>query len=142
MRCKNYLHTFAKTKESTMALRIISARDFSVKMKCAIHASGKLGFTDATADVLKFGGNSAVKFAVDDEDDTLYLVSTTANDTDAFKVNRAGNYCYISAKPVFDSLGLDYINNSIIFDMIKVKESVDEMYKLLKREKPRKQKQQ
>ena len=124
-----------------MALRILSAKDFDTKLKCALHASGKLGFTGATAKALNFSDNSAIKFAVDDEDNTLYLINTSTDDTDAFKVNRAGTYFYVNAKPLFDSMDMDYVNNSIIFDMTRIKENLEETYKLTKRERPRKQKQ-
>jgi hypothetical protein len=125
-----------------MALKIISAKDFSVKLKATIHSSGRLGFTEATAKELNFTKDSAVKFAVDEVDESvLYLINCKEADEEAFKVNSAGLYFSVNAKPLFDSLGYEYKKKNIMFDMVREKEIEDmEVYKLLKREKQRKQK--
>jgi hypothetical protein len=125
-----------------MALKIISAKDFSVKLKATIHSSGRLGFTEATAKELHFAKDSAIKFAIDEDDSNiLYLINCKEVDDDAFKVNSAGLYFSVNAKPLFDSLGYDYKKKNIMFDLVREKDIEDmEVYKLLKREKPRKQK--
>ncbi len=125
-----------------MGLKIISAKEFSVKLKATIHSSGRLGFTEATARELSFAKDSAIKFAVDEDDSgILYLINCKEADDDAFKVNSAGLYFSVNAKPLFDSLGYDYKKKNIMFDMVREKDIEDmEVYKLLKREKPRKQK--
>lgn len=124
-----------------MGFKILSAKEFNIKLKCSLHASGKLGFTEETAKQLQFSDNSAVKFALDEEDlSVLYLFNSKIADEDSFKVNKAGSYFYVNAKAMFDMLGYDYVNNSIMFDMIKIKNNENEIYKLNKREKPRKQK--
>ena len=125
-----------------MAFKILSARKYKLKPKGTIHASGRFGFTEATAKELKLTNRSAVKFAVDEDDnDALYLINCKTPDEDAFKVLKAGNYFSVNAKSLFDSLGLDYKNQNIMFDMMKVENmGEDEVYKLLKRDKPRKQK--
>lgn len=124
-----------------MKFKILSAKEFNLKLKCALHASGKLGFTEETARRLKFGNNSAVKFAIDEDDESiLYLFNIQGEDEDSFKVNKAGAYFYVNAKAMFDMLGYDYTNKSIMFDMIEIKEEQNEIYKLIKREKERKQK--
>lgn len=125
-----------------MGIKIISAKGFSVKLKATIHSSGRLGFTEATAKELNFTKDSAVKFAVDEDDSSvLYLINCHEADEDAFKVNSAGLYFSVNAKPLFDSLGYDYKKNNIMFDLVREKDIEDmEVYKLLKREKPRKKK--
>ncbi len=120
-----------------MRLKILSAKDFNVNLKCTIHASGKLGFTEATANTLKLSEDSGIKFAQDDEGE-LYLVNSQFKDTDSFKVNKAGNYYYVNAKVLFDQLGYDYRNYNIIFDMINIPELENNYYKLNERKKPRK----
>ncbi len=118
-----------------MGLTIISASRFAVKLKATIHRSGKLGFTEATAKHLAFDDNSAIKFAKDDEDPSvLYLINNTPLDEEAFKVCRAGRYFYINTKLMFDSLEIDYKNNTVMFDMVQANELGEETYKLIKRE--------
>ena len=127
-----------KHKQHIMGLKILSAKKFNVNLKCSIHASGKLGFTDGTMKTLELTEKSGVKFAQDEEDeDILYLINCTETDEDAFKVNKAGNYYYVNAKSLFDNLGLDYRSNTIMFDMVEVPEEGEGVYKLFKRIKPR-----
>lgn len=120
-----------------MDLKILSSKEFNVNLKCTIHASGKLGFTEATANVLKLSEDSGVKFA-QDEEGGLYLINSQSKDADSFKVNKAGKYYYVNGKLLFDQLGYDYKNYNIIFDMVKVPELENNYYKLNERKKPRK----
>lgn len=121
-----------------MELRILSAKEYNVKLKCTIHSTGKLGFTEETAKQMKLSEFSFIKFALD-ESDILYLIHSNTKDDDCFNVSKAGRYFYINAKGLFDSLNLDYINHTIIFDMVEVKDEGEKIYKLKERRKPRKQ---
>ena len=56
------------------------------------------------------------------------------DDGDSFKVCKAGAYYYVNTKVMFDSLGIDYISKTIIFDIIKLQDTVNEVYKMIKRE--------
>ena len=128
-------------KENVMGLVICKNEEQMRKLKCTIQKSGRLGFTDATAKQLRLGTESFVQFATDDEDDNLfYLINNTAAEDDrSFKVCKTGEYYYTQAKTLFDRLNLDYEHNTIIFDMERSKEYSDmEVYKLKKRELPRK----
>lgn len=120
-----------------MRLQILSAKKYNVKLKATIHSTGKLGFTEITAKELKLTTESGVKFAMN-ENHELYLINCPTRDDDAFKVLKAGDYFSVNAKALFDSLGYDYRKNNIMLDMVK--EVVDDMevYKLIKREVPRK----
>ena len=121
-----------------MGLKILSSKDYNVKLKATIHSSGKLGFTESTARKLRLSTTSAVKFAQDTEDeDILYLINLSEGHSDSFPVNKAGNYFYVNAKGLFDALQIDYINNVVMFDMVDISESNMEIYKLNKREKKR-----
>ncbi|MFI3293202.1 MAG: hypothetical protein SNG27_06395 [Rikenellaceae bacterium] len=122
-----------------MALKILSVKEYSVKLKATIHASGRLGFTEATAKELNLNSASAIAFAQDDEDENLlYLINTTIENEDAFKVMKAGVYFSVGTKPLFDRLGFDYKNNNISFDMVREKNEEIDIYKLLKKITPRK----
>lgn len=127
----------SKNNSKVMKLQILSAKEYNVKLKATIHSTGKLGFTEATAKELKLTTESGVKFAMSEENE-LYLINCPTRDDDAFKVLKAGDYFSVNTKALFDSLGYDYRKNNIMFDMVK--EVVDDMevYKLIKREVPRK----
>ncbi len=126
-----------------MAYTILSASRFVSKLKATIHTSGKLGFSDATAKELGLTDNEDhfVKFAQDTENPfVLYLINRTPDDGDSFKVCKSGTYYYINAKLMFESLGVDFVNKTIIYDMIKLHDDEGEVYKMTKREleKPKK----
>jgi len=139
---KYKIHIFANKKTiRAMKYTIISAKDFNLKLKCTIHSTGKLGFTDATTKHMKFTNESYVQFAQDDENkNILYLIHVKIQDENAFKVIKAGNYYYVNTKAMFDSLEYDYVKSNIIFDMVEIKEENIEIYKLTKRQVLRKQK--
>lgn len=118
----------------------LKASDYAVSLKATIHASGRLGFTEATSNALNLTKESHVEFARD-ENDVLYLINNVADSTDAFKVLKAGNYYSVNTKALFDALDYDYKKHNIIFDLIKDNNYPDqEVYKLNKRSTPRKQK--
>lgn len=127
--------TFAKTTKD-MGYTILSASKYTSKLKATVHTSGKLGFTEVTARELGFKEDTEnfVQFAQDDENqDILYLINGAIDDGDSFRINKAGKYFYVNTKLLFDSLGVDYINNTVIFDMVKIKIGDKELYKMTSR---------
>lgn len=127
-----------------MALQVLSAKEYSAKLKATIQASGRLGFTEITATHLKLQGGKFVKFAKDDETAEIFLCVCTDKGDDAFEVKLTSGYYYVAAKTLFDALGLDYIHLNVMFDLVRFPDydSVlgGEVYKLNKRETKRKSK--
>ena len=75
-----------------------------------------------------------VKFAVDEDNPSiLYLINVKEGDEDSFRVNKAGNYYYVNTRLMFDSLQIDYINETVIYDMIKVEGIENDVYRMNKR---------
>ncbi|WP_330442287.1 hypothetical protein [Flavobacterium sp. C4GT6] len=103
-------------------------------IKATIHKTGKLGFSAAAQEFIGINENTyfLVGFNEENQDDFLYLVSSPENDK-AFKVSKAGDYFYINLKYVFDKRGIDYKNETIIFDIKKETENDIEFYLLTKR---------
>ena len=94
---KNY-GNFAENSNA-MQYKILSASKFNSKLRAAVHASGKLGFTEATSKELGFATGVAnfVQFAQDsDNPSTLYLINRATDDGDSFKVCRSGMYYYVN----------------------------------------------
>ena len=102
-----------------MAITIISAKQFATKMKATIQASGRLGFTEDTAKALDLSAGKFAKFAKDDEKGILYLIIIDKGSDDAFDIRLSSGYYYVPAKLMFDMLGFDYVNNNIMFDLIR-----------------------
>lgn len=121
-----------------MGLNIINAKDFNIKLKATIQASGRLGFSEETANVLDLANNRYVVLAFDDEDhNTMYICPTDKDLPFAFRVNKAGKYYYVCATALFDSIGEDYKNQTVIFDMTRYPDGDSviggTVYKMVKR---------
>ncbi|MBQ9205034.1 MAG: hypothetical protein IJ155_12435, partial [Prevotella sp.] len=64
------------------------------------------------------------KFAKDDENGTLYLIIINEGSEDAFSIRESSGYYYVPTKLMFDTLGYNYENGNIMFDLIR-KPSLD-----------------
>lgn len=125
------------------SIKFFSAKQYSAKLKVTIQSSGKLGFTDETAKELKLSTQTYIKIGVDENEPTdMYLVVLQEADEDAFRVCKSGDYYYLPTTLLFMSLGYDYKNKTIMFDLTRSSEFDDEfggnVYKLNKRESDKK----
>lgn len=102
-----------------MAIRIINAKQFTTKLKATIQFSGRLGFTDDTANALDLSAGKFARFAQDDEKSILYLIIIDEASEDAFQIKSSSGYYYVPTKMMFDMLGFDYEHNTYMFDLIR-----------------------
>lgn len=121
-----------------MKLKFLNARDYEGKLKCVIQSNGKLNFSASAIRILGLNNQKSIKFALNEDEkgsDDLYLIILDEITDDAFKVNKAGNYYYLNSKSLFDSLGIDYKSQSIIFDIANTEEVIGglPLYKLNRR---------
>ncbi len=128
-----------------MALKVYSAKQYSVKLKCTIQKTGKLGFTSGTANALKLNPDSYIKIASDDEQvGVLYLIVCDRPDEDGFNVDYISGYYSLPTTVLFNELGIDYKNFTIMYDLSR-EASLDvevcgTVYKMTKRANPKKKK--
>lgn len=126
-----------------MKFKTLKAIDYSKTIKCAIHQSGKLGFSQAAIDELNLNETKYLLLGIneDDKDDlNLYMQVLENKSEDTFKLKKAGNYYYLNTKRLFDELGFDYKKKSIIFDITQIIYDGGKLYKLIRRESDRKEK--
>ena len=116
---------FAGKNIDIMAITILSAKRFATTLKATIHRTGRLGFTSETATALDLNAGKFAKFAQDEEDGSLYLIIIDEGNEDAFSVRENGGYYFIATKVMFDTLGFNYENGDIIFDLVR-RPSLDE----------------
>ena len=102
-----------------MAITVVSAKQFATKLKATIQASGRLGFTAETATVLGLESGKFAKFAKDDEKESLYLIIINESNEDAFEIRVSSGYYYVPTKVMFDTLGFNYENGNIMFDLVR-----------------------
>ena len=102
-----------------MAITILSAKNFATTLKATIQKSGRLGFTRESALALGLPEEKFAKFAQDDENGSLYLIIVDKGSEDAFSVRENGGYYFITTKVMFDTLGYNYENGDIAFDLVR-----------------------
>ena len=102
-----------------MNIKILSAKQFATKLKATIQASGRLGFTADTATALGLESGKFARFAQDDENGSLYLIINSERNEDAFEIRVSSGYYYVPTKVMFDTLGYNYENGNIMFDLVR-----------------------
>ena len=122
-----------------MAL-IIYKNEEATKLKATVHKTGKLGFTDATAKHLKLTNGAKIQFATDSEDEhCFYLINSPNSADDLFEVKVSGGYFSVNIKSLLDKRRVDYVNQTVIFDMERDDNYPNmDIYKLKERILPRK----
>lgn len=128
-----------------MTLQIFSARKYSTRLKATIQGTGKLGFTAETSKSLQLSPDSCIKIASDGSDEgTLYLIVCNGPDDDGFRVNYISKYYSLPTTVLFKELGIDYVNNTVMFDLVRVpaldEEVEGKVYRMDKRLKPKNKK--
>ena len=128
-----------------MPLKIYSAKNFSTKLKVTIQGTGKLGFTAGTAKSLRLTPITYIKIASDSDDaNILYLIVCNDIDEDGFKVDYISGYYSLPTTVLFNELGIDYKNYTVIYDLTREAtldtEANGTVYKMNKRVKEKKKK--
>lgn len=110
-------------------MKILSAQDYSQRLRVSIQASGKLSLTNETVRCLGIDASSRVVFGQDDADPKVlyFILPDDRTRQDAFEVRASGKYFYVPTKTMFDALGIDYTSDgaAVLFDLVRM-ESMDE----------------
>ncbi|MES2810267.1 MAG: hypothetical protein V4619_16660 [Bacteroidota bacterium] len=109
--------------------------DYGV-VKATVHKTGKLGFSSGAGKKFDFEVNRYYKIGrnkADKEDKALYMLNSSEEDKSSYKVSKAGDYYYLRIKNIIDSLGYDYLNESVIFNIQEVESGESKYYKLIRR---------
>lgn len=116
-----------------MGIEIIKPSLSKAKPKATIHLSGKLGFNIEASNLMEIKSDTAFQFARDTEDNEKFYLIAGNKEDGAAKVAKAGDYYYINFGDVFDIVGLNYKDETIIFDINKDTHDGKPMYVLSKR---------
>ncbi|MBN2867568.1 MAG: hypothetical protein JXK08_02755 [Flavobacteriaceae bacterium] len=117
-------------------LKFENPRDEYGVIKATIHKSGRLGFSSGAQKFMNLSENQRYKVGFnqnDSNDESIYLVGTSKENEQGFKIYKAGAYYYLKLKSVFKNNGIDYKNENTIYDIEKINNGM-EYYKLNKRE--------
>lgn len=127
-----------------MRFSFINIAELSIKLRCSVQVTGKLGFTDTTASALRLNRPDVyVMFAQDtDDNNQLYMVFISEYKDGAFDIKKSGNYYYLPTGALFESLGYNYKKKNYIFDLVRMTNldtmAHGEVYKMCLRIKDRK----
>lgn len=116
-----------------MAIEIIKANFSRAKPKATIHLTGKLGFNMEANNLMGLKSERAFHFARDTEDEKKFYLIEGLKDDGAGKVAKAGEYYYLNLGDAFDTVGLNYKEETIIFDITKDTHDGKPMFVLHKR---------
>lgn len=101
-------------------LKFINSNELDRNLKASIHKTGKIGFTVEAANKLALADNKSVSIAMNEAsktDQNLYVIVNKEEITGSYKISKAGDYYYVNAKLLFDTLKWDYVDNTISFDI-------------------------
>ena len=113
-------------------------------IKATVHKSGRLGFSSGAQKFMNLSEDHKFKVGFNNEDkndDSIYLVGTSKENEQGFKVYKAGAYFYLKLKSVFENNKIDYKNENTIYNIEKITNGI-EYYKLNKRERVKKETEQ
>jgi len=125
-------------------LKFIEIDTNPIKPKATVHASGRLGFNIEAINFMDLASKKNFKVAVSEDGGqdikNLYLIEDKEA-IGAAKVSKAGEYYYLNVGTLFEDLGIDYHNFTIIFDVKKELYEDNDMF-VLKMRKPKKKNKQ
>ena len=103
-----------------MAVKILSSKMFSKKMKLTIHKTGRLGFNEEAVRVLRVVDKPCFTFGLADGkpfDEGLLIARHDEQNPDGFKTLSSGKNFYLNTAALFDMYDLNYRNVSFIYDL-------------------------
>ena len=111
-----------------MIAKRFNAKEFTVRLKATIQATGKLGFTQDTIDQLRLTSECSVFLAPDDENKkVMYMGVLRERMEDAFPVLSSGKYFYLNTTNLFKALKLDFEHKVYMFDLSRYEEGDEAM---------------
>lgn len=121
-------------------LKQIAAEEDRGVVKATIQKSGRLGFSLAAIQELNLDVEKSISLFINEDevsDTCLYLKVNDNKEENSFTIKKAGIYYFLNTKFFFNRIGVDFNNKSItiIYDIIDFNIGEELYYKLIKREK-------
>lgn len=128
-----------------MKIKFFDPKGLDRNLKATVHKSGKLGFTVDAANKMDLKPDKSASIGVNEEDKSdksLYIIIHDDIQDATFKVAKAGDYYYLNLKNLFDTLKINYKNQSVVYDISEETNEGQRIYKLSPRENSKKIKQE
>ena len=109
------------------ALKPLNAKRLQKSVKATVQSTGRLTFAmDAVKDMALSEEKSIIIFnGPGSEKGDLYAVLSEKGDANAFVLKRCGAYFYITFKNYLQQSGVDYKNNTIVYDITELDEKYE-----------------
>ena len=107
--------------------KLVKATDFADVCKGTVQITGKIGFSEGAANLMKLERGCALMLSELSEGGFAAVVVNSSECPDAFAVRKSGKYCSISMKGYFERHNIPYADRSIriIYDIIATDERYD-----------------
>jgi hypothetical protein len=96
-----------------MKLKFIPPPKVVPTFNANVHSTGKIGFTIAGAKHFGLTTSKSLQLAVNEDDatdDSIYgVLLDTVDETQGYRIMKAGEYHSVSAKAFFDAINIDYV---------------------------------
>ena len=107
-----------------MKLKFIPPPKLAPSFTTNVHSTGKIGFTIAGAKHFGLTTSKSMQLAVnedDEADDSIYGVLTDSIDeTNGYKIMKAGQYHNVNAKAFLDAISADYSKGRLSFTVTEL----------------------
>ena len=112
-------------KLKSSSLEIFSAKKLRGNAKATVQATGKIGFSLVAAELLELTKETGVIFGKQpgvSGYESLFIITVSGANKEAFPVIRVGNYYQIDVRNLLDLLNVQYKERSLIYNVSAVKD--------------------
>ncbi len=106
-----------------MKLKFITPAMQQPVYRASVHMTGRIGFSIQTAKRFGIGIDKSMGLAINDddpEDASIYGLLYEKDKSDAYRIIKGGDYHSVNAKVFFDTIGIDYSNGDISYNVSEV----------------------
>ena len=107
-----------------MKLKIIAPAKPEPIYKASVHKTGRIGFTVDSAKNFNIDISKSLILAINSDDnknDCIYGILSKIDDTNGYKIQKAGKYHSVNATEFFDAIFYMYEDGSISFLLSEIK---------------------
>ncbi len=91
--------------------------------RASVHMTGRIGFSIQTAKKFGIGIDKSMGLAINEDDPndpSIYGLLYEKGKPDTYRIIKGGDYHSVNAKSFFDTIGIDYSNGDISYNVLEV----------------------
>lgn len=106
-----------------MKLKFITPAKQAPVYRASVHQTGRIGFTIQTAKQFGITVDKSMGLAInedDPDDNSIYGIIYDKGEPETYKIMKGGQYHSVNAKSFFDTVGIDYSNSDLSYNVSEV----------------------